>query len=42
MNFLIRTVTAVVFATIMLLCMLKGGPWFVGLFALCTILTTLE
>jgi phosphatidate cytidylyltransferase len=42
MNFLIRTVTAVVFATIMLFCMLKGGPWFVGLFALCTILTTIE
>ena len=42
MNFLIRTVTAVVYATIMLFCMLKGGPWFVGLFALCTILTTIE
>lgn len=42
MNFLIRTVTAVVYATIMLFCMLKGGPWFVGLFAVCTILTTIE
>ena len=42
MNFLIRTVTAVVFATIMMFCMLKGGPWFVGLFAVCTILTTIE
>lgn len=31
-----------VFATIMLFCMLKGGPWFVGLFAVCTILTTIE
>ena len=26
----------------MLFCILKGGPWFVGLFAVCTILTTLE
>ena len=42
MNFVIRTITAVVYATIMLFCILKGGPWFVGLFALCTILTTLE
>ena len=42
MNFLIRTVTAVVYATVMLFCILKGGPWFVGLFAVCTILTTLE
>ena len=42
MNFLIRTVTAVVYATIMLFCILKGGPWFVGLFGVCTILTTVE
>lgn len=42
MNFLIRTITAVVYATVMLFCILKGGPWFVGLFAACTILTTLE
>ena len=42
MNFLIRTVTAVVYATVMLFCMLKGGPWFVGLFGVCTILTTVE
>lgn len=42
MNFLIRTVTAVVYATVMLFCILKGGPWFIGLFAVCTILTTLE
>ena len=42
MNFLIRTITAVVYATIMLGCMLKGAPWFVGLFAVCTILTTVE
>lgn len=42
MNFLIRTITAVVYATVMLFCILKGGPWFVGLFAVCTILTTLE
>ena len=42
MNFLIRTITAVVFASIMLFCILKGAPWFVGLFAVCTILTTLE
>jgi len=39
---LIRTITAVVYATIMLFCMLKGAPWFVGLFAVCTILTTVE
>lgn len=31
-----------VYATVMLFCILKGGPWFVGLFAVCTILTTLE
>lgn len=42
MNFLIRTITAVVYATVMLFCILKGAPWFVGLFAVCTILTTLE
>ena len=36
MNFLIRTVTAVVYATVMLFCMLKGGPWFVGLFGINT------
>lgn len=42
MNFLIRTITAVVYATVMLFCILKGGPWFVGLFAVCTILTTIE
>ena len=42
MNFLIRTITAVVFAFIMLFCILKGAPWFVGLFAVCTILTTIE
>lgn len=42
MIFLIRTITAVVYATVMLFCILKGGPWFVGLFAVCTILTTLE
>ena len=41
-NFLVRTVTAVVFASIMLFCILKGAPWFVGLFAVCTILTTIE
>ena len=39
---MIRTVTAVVYATIMLFCILKGGPWFVGLFGVCTILTTVE
>ena len=42
MNFLKRTVTAVVFASIMLFCILKGAPWFVALFAVCTILTTIE
>jgi phosphatidate cytidylyltransferase len=42
MNFLVRTITAVVFAFIMLFCILKGAPWFVGLFAVCTILTTIE
>ena len=26
----------------MLFCILKGAPWFVGLFAVCTILTTIE
>ena len=31
-----------VFAFIMLFCILKGAPWFVGLFAVCTILTTIE
>lgn len=31
-----------VYATVMLFCILKGGPWFVCLFAVCTILTTLE
>ena len=42
MNFLIRTITAVVYAAVMLFCILKGGPWFVGLFGLCTILSTVE
>ena len=42
MNFLKRTVTAIVFSSIMLFCMLKGAAWFIGLFALCTILTTIE
>lgn len=31
-----------VFASIMLFCMLKGAPWFVAMFAVCTIITTLE
>ena len=42
MNFLIRTITALVYAAVMLFCILKGGPWFVGLFGLCTILSTVE
>jgi len=42
MNFLIRTVTAIVYAAVMLFCILKGGPWFVGLFGVCTILSTIE
>ena len=42
MNFLIRTATALVFASVMLFCILKGAPWFVGLFGVCTILTTIE
>lgn len=42
MNFLKRTITAVVFASFMLFCMLKGAAWFIALFALCTILTTIE
>ena len=42
MNFLVRTITAVVYAAIMLFCILKGGPWFVGLFGLCTIFSTIE
>jgi len=31
-----------VYASVMLFCILKGGPWFVGLFGLCTILSTIE
>ena len=31
-----------VYAAVMLFCILKGGPWFVGLFGLCTILSTVE
>ncbi len=42
MNFLIRTATALVFASVMLFCILRGAPWFVGLFGVCTILTTIE
>ena len=42
MNFLTRTVTAIVFASVMLFCMLKGAAWFIGLFALITVLTTIE
>lgn len=42
MNFLIRTITAVVYAFILLFCMQKGGAWFIGLFGLCTILATFE
>lgn len=42
MNFLVRTVTAAVFAFIMLFCITKGALWFVALFAVCTILTTIE
>ena len=42
MNFLTRTVTAIVFASVMLFCMLKGAAWFVGLFALITVLSTIE
>lgn len=42
MNFLIRTITAIVYAAVMLFCILKGGPWFVGLFGVCTILSTIE
>lgn len=42
MNFLKRTVTAVVFAAVMLFCIIKGGIWFIGLGALITLLTTVE
>ena len=42
MQFLKRTVTAIVFASIMLFCILKGAAWFVALFALITILSTIE
>ena len=42
MNFLKRTLTAIVFASIMLFCIIKGAAWFLALFALCTILTTIE
>lgn len=42
MNFLIRTITAVIYAAILLFCMQKGGVWFFGLFGLCTILSTIE
>jgi len=41
-NFLTRTITAIVFAGIMLFCILKGAAWFLGLFGVCTILTTIE
>lgn len=41
-NFLVRSVTAVIFSCIMLFCILKGPAWFFGLFAVCTILTTIE
>lgn len=42
MNFLIRTITAFVFAFVLLFCMQKGGAWFMGLFGICTILSTIE
>ena len=42
MEFLKRTVTAIVFASVMLFCILKGAAWFIGLFALITILSTIE
>lgn len=42
MNFLIRTITAIVYAAVMMFCILKGGLWFVGLFGVCTILTVME
>ena len=42
MQFLKRTITAIVFASLMLFCILKGAAWFIGLFALITILTTVE
>lgn len=42
MNFLIRTITAAVYAFVLLFCMQKGGAWFIGLFGLCTILATFE
>lgn len=42
MNFVIRTITAILFAFVMLFCILKGAFWFIGLFALCTILATIE
>ena len=41
-NFIIRTITAIVYAGIMLFCIIKGAIWFLTLFALCTILTTIE
>lgn len=42
MNFVIRTITAFVFAFVLLFCMQRGGAWFIGLFGICTILTTIE
>ncbi len=42
MNFVIRTLTAIVFAFVLLFCMQKGDAWFMGLFGICTILSTIE
>lgn len=41
-DFLKRTITALLFASVILFCILKGKVWFTGLFALCTLLATVE
>ena len=41
-NFVVRTITAVVFASLMIFCIVKGILWFLILFAVCTVLTTIE
>lgn len=42
MNFLIRTVTATLFAILVLFSVQKGGTWMIWLFGMVTILTSLE
>lgn len=42
MNFLIRTITAIIYAALMLFCIQKGGVWCTSLFGLVTALTANE